>query len=122
MAWVFLLKGASVRAPERDDELEMAVTNDPEYHELEIRVEDLGLKMYASTNDDEGGVDFFLGEELLPARHVYQGQTHVCPVPEDGASDSEEFKSIVANLEGIVKRHAGGEIKVSWGIVLNQFD
>jgi len=122
MSWVFLVDGAAVVVPKGDDDLDDLVLNDPDYQELTVRAEDLGLKLTSSVNDDEEAVAFLIGEEILPSRHVYQGQTHVCPRLKDSIVKSDEFASLVASLEGTVRRHTDLEVKTEWGIVLNQFD
>lgn len=121
MAWIFLIKGAhfqiNLKDPGASQDFAESLKAHAEYRALQVEAQAAGLLLQASNDEELGGVDVFLGEELHGDRHTYAGQTFSWELPET----KPEYPALSDRLETLLK-NMGHAIKRTDGIVLNQFD
>lgn len=115
MAWLFAIKGVNIRLNGgATDSLDSVV------NEVDKSASDLGLKAVTFMAED-GGESVLVGVELLPDRHIYQGQC-LNIMPDGDVVLSDEQIEFMRRVEKTLE-HFGFNLDVPVdGLFLAQFD
>lgn len=121
MPWIHVVDGKSAIFPSsKPYEHSKSITELDAYKALDSECEALGLVLFNRHNRDENEAAFFIGKELHPDRHIYQGLTITLDqnvTPEHKDATITQFDKLMVLLQ------EGGFVPVvQQGLVVCQFD
>lgn len=121
MPWIQVVDGKSATLKSDDGwEDSEKITSLEAYKALDAECESQGLALFDTVNSDDNTLAFFLGKELYPDRHIYQGVTLTLDqdvTPEQKAATITQFDKLMVLLQ-----EAGFNPVVAQGLVVSQFD
>lgn len=121
MPWIHVVDGKSATFKSDDGwEESDKITGLEGYKALQADCKAQGLVLFYTVNSDDSELAFFLGKELHPDRHIFQGLTLTLDqdvTPEQKAATIIQFDKLMVLLQ-----EAGFTPVVEQGLVISQFD
>jgi len=118
MPWMFVVNGVCLTI-EASDDSDYCINDTAKFKEIKEKAEKNGFLFSCSTDDEEDETSFFVGTELLPGRHIYQGQTHC--IESTDIENQELLNEIVVEIKALLQENYSS-IREKKGIIINQFD
>lgn len=122
MTHMFVVNGGSLRVSVDDPHAfgkELGALES--FKDIQQRGLELGLIVQVAPCSGSGLVDVFVGKEILPDRHLAQGETTVAPL-----WNTKQFRKMAApladDLTEVLMGLGCGVVEEAWGIVVNVFD